>query len=1517
MIGCGGHSGNVPSVALIGSAPEGTALGYELMPAVSGGNPRRVVDYSYDYSMFSCSEGFSVVPMLFETVPDISKADAMSITSDNLGRDRRVNIDCTPISGFNVHFRYDPSIWQVDGVGVLNPYPEGTGYISFVRILEPGLLLIATEPVGAGSSIASGHVAEIVMQPLGAERSISAASSGTSVMTMAIFCQGLTAPPPIKTAGNINCRLDGEFGDKEAPEKDGVLDDGNELSSYVWDNCTHDVELTNFSQTYGWNSGNADYDDYDAMDLSWTERLVGDYNNDGLVAISDLTPVTHLFDGPMEINQYTPVPPQRAQSHTIEQGNTEHGTFFEMMRDTRTKLEGGWLWGQAHIVESYYILDQADAPAEGNYQFNSDTPKKNAVDCFWDGLVRDYCNWDSDLNGIADAYYHYPSIPMPGGNPVPTWSVPGDSLAVNYHFDEIVSGFKAWTVLSSEADSFDPENPPPSAMLVFDRERDDYDDKPWLLSGSDSYRRANLLAELDSVDCFEIDALGGTTGTFDVVIAPFALPSGMGGGGGELEYGVMTRLRDVMTAVPASYGPQYVDGLQPTDDSTDLGLQNVVGRLSLTFTYNNADAIDVWHRFNNEQVYYQLYGSEVEANVWTNPLKELWAEGTIDAVAGLGQRSVTFTFDPIESGINFDVDWNHIYFGIRCVDALGNVIEYDNPADSWDPNESVFDYIVSGTQVFGPQYKINGDEYDGSNPDAHPFRGIISATQLASPGVYDEFEIAYYSADQVANELGSPAWDTTNVVYHLYVSVDPDPGQLYNSSNEVGYWDETADTDLGNETRFYLASDINLGAGTYYFGVRAYNATGQALIEYSDFDDPNISSVTCLTNDDVEPPYFVEYTSPYDQTAPPADISVVTTYPMTGQFQVMMKRAIDPPKYNPDTSIKYLCFYSTLSFTAESTSGYDEASQLPPGLNVKVQWLDLTSHIGSPMDSEAYSFWIDEDNGGPINPNDDYFVYVAAEDAGGNRSINSVVESGAHARRQYQDHVVLVTGSSDGEIRSTGDIQADSSNVYLIYAFDKYSPALAHCCKLRYQELPQGDYYQTQTFEDLLSPYSFRAASGDPTSAPQIQLDFSRDSAGQPVQGSDKKMALFSITAVDSTYGSFPYNAYAGFSAWNNTYQQWQQPVIMTHDSGVDFYCHTGDASAITNYQFFNASSELTNEYFMPWAHIGYRLELGGWYYGVLVYNRTINGSWNTDSIEAPDSGIYNSSCFGTSNSPDIITRTLGLNVDQYFPLEGSPLPGLIGYNKEDFIRVGNPAGNMLYILGNSGNNILDVYEDHFVTSDLYYTSNIEAGLNGPIDLATVIPDLAMTQNPTIGPNSMEVVRSDNAGVYWIYIVYSNAEDGSGDDQDNAGLRIAVASQFGAGSIAGFESGGSAGLIDDSFLFTNGQVMRYNDVVDLRVKPGGKIAVDKYEKLGCVYVSRGSRLCLKETVDYGGSYGWEGVYQWPEPDIDEGKISWAKLAYLDDEIAGRAIPYVLYCVQDRVVGGSPFDEIRLWRLGGW
>lgn len=379
--GCGGSSGMV-SLDARPAAVSSNAVEIEFVQPVEGDGLRQQVDYNYDYSSFSASEGFAVVPMATEQAPDYGRPDVFTMQITHEGADRKVSLACTGADSPLLHFRYDPTTWLIAGVGVLNPFVT-EGYVTFVDILEPGLLAINAAPAGVESApLKTGRYAEIHIQPRGIERSVSTAPEGLASISAAFYCEGDSPLSPL-SYGNINFRLDGEFGDKDATAKDGTLT-GSELTRFAYDVNTHDVELTNFGQTYGWDNG---FNAYSAMVLSWTERLTGDYDNNGLVNVFDLQPVGMFFDGPPEIFG-EPTPTQWAQGHTIDTSDSSYYTFFAMMADI------DWLDDMFHVVDSYYILDQADKPLTANYTFDNTsyggtpahglTDVKNGLDGFFD-----------------------------------------------------------------------------------------------------------------------------------------------------------------------------------------------------------------------------------------------------------------------------------------------------------------------------------------------------------------------------------------------------------------------------------------------------------------------------------------------------------------------------------------------------------------------------------------------------------------------------------------------------------------------------------------------------------------------------------------------------------------------------------------------------------------------------------------------------------------------------------------------------------------------------------------------------------------------------------------------------------------------------------------------------------------------------------------------------------------------------------------------------------------------------
>jgi len=789
--GCGGGK-PLTTVDVSGGGSAASSLHVEYLPPSDYHGLRRQVNYDYDYSGFPMAEGTAVVPLGIDLAPDPANAGRYSITSETAGDGRVVSVSCADVANPVFHVWLDPALWRVHGVGIPDAVPGDEPFVGFAHLTQEGLLEVCVPASPQGDALASGEVARVHLVPADAPRQASTLPPGDEwIYGAAFWCDG-NPPTSPDSYGNVHVRLDGEYGDEQAEEKDGQLDDGIEASRYERDNRTHDVVLTNFGQVHGWDEGlvPAGFHSFAQMDLTWTERLVGDYDNDGCVTLLDAYVVDELwepaYDGPENYMSWPigdPAPQQTAQSHLLELSEPGYDTFFDMMRTPSWRDVGA-----CHFLETYYILTPDDAPHDWSpdpggperyyFRFNDFgddhgmTHAKNAVDGFWDGYVRDYLNWDSNGDGQPNGYYHFPDL-MYG---VETWSAPGDTLPIHYHFGECIDGYQLWSIPSDLAGAFNPEYPGSHAKQLFFTNRESYADQPWNLDAPECYRRADLqtlLADVETSFDLGYASVPGQEYSYDIMIVPFAYE----GHSQPVEpriihYGIMTRLCDVLVAVPEEYGPQYVDGDAPDGDNEGHGITGVApvegefDPLHLEFTYQNADVIDRWYQWAGLQpageVHYKLYAwaldasgsrateEQVRLNMFNNPyLTKLWVEESGEA-SGPNEWCRDWQFTSGEGSLPFETDGAYIYFGIRAADETGAITEYSFPDSPPDGNCTYFEYQVD-LSPYGPQYVAAGTLYDGDgDPLMHTDAqvGMISVTQTGPT----TFDIVYNNADEVREE---------------------------------------------------------------------------------------------------------------------------------------------------------------------------------------------------------------------------------------------------------------------------------------------------------------------------------------------------------------------------------------------------------------------------------------------------------------------------------------------------------------------------------------------------------------------------------------------------------------------------------------------------------------------------------------------------------------------------------------------------------------------------------------------
>src|SRR5690606_34162893 len=146
------------------------------------------------------------------------------------------------------------------------------------------------------------------------------------------------------SSGTLTVRLDGTLGDLTT--KDHVLS-GAELTTPVNDNIVQDVLVDNIGASYNSEDGFSE-----DLDIVFTERLVGDHDNNGIVNINDITPVAtlamdHSYDPPIEWEFDDPF---LVQSASYESSNPD-SLWIKM-------LDPDW-YDDDHDLDLFYLADSS------------------------------------------------------------------------------------------------------------------------------------------------------------------------------------------------------------------------------------------------------------------------------------------------------------------------------------------------------------------------------------------------------------------------------------------------------------------------------------------------------------------------------------------------------------------------------------------------------------------------------------------------------------------------------------------------------------------------------------------------------------------------------------------------------------------------------------------------------------------------------------------------------------------------------------------------------------------------------------------------------------------------------------------------------------------------------------------------------------------------------------------------------------------------------------------------------
>ena len=277
----------------------GLASGPQVEVLSGTGGLRPPVHFEYDYTRYPSQLGFSVVPMQDDLTPFEPGAIEMDLSATTKGSEASISLSASNTAQVLSHFRYDPAVWEIEGVGSANPFGDKIEYVFFSAMPEPGVLVISC--VASGSSagpVANGKFAEISCKKLiqaTRQPSTEGQPSGLNFINT-IWYKSDDPFNPIQNEGRVDYCLDGMdmqgnagiFGNPAF--RNGSLT-GDELTATVPDNCIQNIELDGYGATY-----RPTMIPENSITLKWTERIVGDYDNDGEVSVADITPIALCYN---------------------------------------------------------------------------------------------------------------------------------------------------------------------------------------------------------------------------------------------------------------------------------------------------------------------------------------------------------------------------------------------------------------------------------------------------------------------------------------------------------------------------------------------------------------------------------------------------------------------------------------------------------------------------------------------------------------------------------------------------------------------------------------------------------------------------------------------------------------------------------------------------------------------------------------------------------------------------------------------------------------------------------------------------------------------------------------------------------------------------------------------------------------------------------------------------------------------------------------------------------------------
>lgn len=372
---------SLATVLLVASMTSCGGSGSQLISGVSNvvdlGSPdtSRTDHFSWNYDLngYAEEDGFRLVPMLDDFNPAPAQGTKLTMNSDKDHGNPVLEIKANSSQTTIMHLRFDPEQWRVQKVVGANPW--GNCHFDFLACVpQSGLLMIYSAPRTEGA-IGNGKIAEVYMEPRSA-RSSSVTHfepSEEDRINVIWYAEQTTNPPQqiIHSTGTFSYKLDGDLGDLSSKDNDW---NGSDDQASLFSNVTQDAVAIPF-----YNPVNDPPDfpgEMQDITISWMERLTGDHDNNGVITISDITPIGVLDSG------FPAVPTTRSKYRC-----KENGSFVSLADLMRLNIDnGGWTIAN-HDLQGFYCHGET-----GDWEYT-------CVDSFWDGFVRNYYNLDLTDDG--------------------------------------------------------------------------------------------------------------------------------------------------------------------------------------------------------------------------------------------------------------------------------------------------------------------------------------------------------------------------------------------------------------------------------------------------------------------------------------------------------------------------------------------------------------------------------------------------------------------------------------------------------------------------------------------------------------------------------------------------------------------------------------------------------------------------------------------------------------------------------------------------------------------------------------------------------------------------------------------------------------------------------------------------------------------------------------------------------------------------------------------------------------